>query len=213
MRCRFNPWVGKIPWRKKWQHTPVSLVYFFEDMFITCEQCGGKRYKPEVLKVLYKGRNISDVLQMTVREALSFFEGHEKIQERLRSLAEVGLGYLRLGQPATTLSGGESQRLKISHELGDSKLYDIVYILDEPTTGLHMDDVKKLLHVLGALVEAGNTVIVVEHNLDVIKTADLVIDLGPEGGDEGGRIVAQGTPEEVAEVKESYTGRYLREFL
>jgi excinuclease ABC subunit A len=188
-------------------------MYFFEDMFVTCEQCKGRRYKPEVLRVRYKGRNISDVLRMTVTEALSFFEGHQQIQDKLRSLAEVGLGYLRLGQPATTLSGGESQRLKISHELGDSKLYDRVYILDEPTTGLHMDDVKRLLHVLDALVEAGNTVIVVEHNLDVIKTADWVIDLGPEGGEEGGRIVAQGTPEEVAKVEASYTGRYLRGYL
>jgi excinuclease ABC subunit A len=188
-------------------------MYFFEDMFITCERCGGRRYKPEVLRVHYKGRSIADVLRMTVSEALSFFEGHPQIQNKLRSLSEVGLGYLRLGQPATTLSGGESQRLKISHELGDSKLYDMVYILDEPTTGLHMDDVKRLLDVLDALVEAGNTVIVVEHNLDVIKTADWVIDLGPEGGEAGGRIVAQGTPEEVAKVEGSYTGRYLREYL
>ncbi len=188
-------------------------MYFFEDMFVTCERCGGRRYKPEVLRVLYKGRSIADVLRMTVSEALSFFEGHPQIQNKLRSLSEVGLGYLRLGQPATTLSGGESQRLKISHELGDWKLYDMVYILDEPTTGLHMDDVKRLLDVLDALVEAGNTVIVVEHNLDVVKTADWVIDLGPEGGEAGGRIVAQGTPEEVAKAEESYTGRYLREYL
>ena len=188
-------------------------MYFFEDMFITCEQCGGRRYKPEVLRVLYKGRSISDVLRMTVSEALTFFEGQPRLQDRLRSLTEVGLGYLRLGQPATTLSGGESQRLKISHELGDWKLHDIVYILDEPTTGLHMDDVKRLLGVLDALVIAGNTVIVVEHNLDVIKTADWVIDLGPEGGEGGGRIIAQGTPEEVVEVEESSTGKYLREEL
>jgi excinuclease ABC subunit A len=188
-------------------------MYFFEDIFVTCEECSGRRYKPEVLRVLYKGRNISEVLRMTVTEALSFFEGHAVLQARLRSLSDVGLGYLRLGQPATTLSGGESQRLKISHELGDWRLRDMVYILDEPTTGLHFDDVKKLLSVLNALVDAGNTVIVVEHNLDVIKTADWVIDLGPEGGEEGGRIVAKGTPEEVARVKESYTGKYLREYL
>ncbi len=188
-------------------------MYFFEDMFVTCEQCGGRRYKPEVLGVLYKGRNIADVLRMTVSEALTFFEGHQQLQKKLRSLVDVGLGYLRLGQPATTLSGGESQRLKISHELGDWKLHDMVYILDEPTTGLHMDDVRKLLDVLDALVTAGNTVIVVEHNLDVIKTADWVIDLGPEGGEEGGWIVAQGTPEDVADVEESHTGRYLREHL
>ncbi len=188
-------------------------MYFFEDMFVTCEQCGGKRFKSEVLRIRSKGRSIADVLQMTVSEALSFFEGHEQIRDKLRSLIEVGLGYLRLGQPATTLSGGESQRLKISRELGDWKLHDMVYILDEPTTGLHMDDVKKLLHVLDALVDAGNSVIVVEHNLDVIKSADWVIDLGPEGGEAGGRIVAQGTPEDVAKVQESYTGKYLREYL
>jgi excinuclease ABC subunit A len=188
-------------------------MYFFEDMFVTCGQCKGRRYKPEVLRVLYKGRSISDVLRMTVNEAILFFEEHPTIQNKLRSLAEVGLGYLRLGQPATTLSGGECQRLKISHELGDWKLYDRVYILDEPTTGLHMDDVKRLLDVLDALVNAGNTVIVVEHNLDVIKSADWVIDLGPEGGEEGGRIVAAGTPEEVAKVEGSHTGRYLRECL
>ncbi len=185
-------------------------MYFFEDMFISCEQCGGKRYRPEVLAVRAKGRNIADVLGMTVTEALAFFEGETRIQDKLRSLADVGLGYLRLGQPATTLSGGESQRLKISNELGDWKVHDRVYILDEPTTGLHMDDVRRLLDVLDALVNAGNTVIVVEHNLDVIKTADWVIDLGPEGGEEGGRIVAQGTPEQIAEADASATGRYLK---
>ncbi len=188
-------------------------MYFFEDIYITCERCGGKRYKPEVLDVRYQGRNIFDVLQMTVNEAIGFFEGQEKLQARLRSLADVGLGYLRLGQPATTLSGGESQRLKISHELADWRLHEMVYILDEPTTGLHFDDIKKLISVLDALVDAGNTVIVVEHNLDVIKTADWVIDLGPEGGLEGGQIVAEGTPEEVATVKESHTGKYLKEYL
>jgi excinuclease ABC subunit A len=150
---------------------------------------------------------------MTVNESISFFEGQDKLQDRLRSLADVGLGYLRLGQPATTLSGGESQRLKISHELGDWRLHDMVYILDEPTTGLHFEDIKKLIAVLEALVDAGNTVIVVEHNLDVIKTADWVIDLGPEGGEEGGRIVAQGTPEDVARVRTSYTGKYLKAYL
>jgi excinuclease ABC subunit A len=150
---------------------------------------------------------------MTVSEAVSFFEGHPHIQDKLRSLAEVGLGYLRLGQPATTLSGGESQRLKICHELGGKGLHDMVYILDEPTTGLHMDDVRKLLDVLNELVNSGNTVIVVEHNLDVIKAADWIIDLGPEGGDAGGRIVAEGTPEDVASVEGSYTGKYLREYL
>jgi excinuclease ABC subunit A len=189
------------------------VMYVFDDMFVTCDSCGGKRYKPEVLNVHYKARNINDVLQMTVNEALSFFEGHQHLQNRLRSLADVGLGYLRLGQPATTLSGGESQRLKISHELGNWQLYDMVYILDEPTTGLHPDDIKRLLNVLDSLVYAGNTVIVVEHNLDVIKTADWVIDLGPEGGQDGGFIVAQGTPEDITKVKGSYTGRYLKEYL
>ncbi len=188
-------------------------MYFFEDMFVTCDECGGNRYKSEVLKVRHKGRNVSDVLRMTVNESIMFFEGHPHIQDRLRSLAEVGLGYLRLGQPATTLSGGESQRLKICHELGGRRLHDIVYILDEPTTGLHMDDVKKLLDVLNELVTAGNTVIVVEHNLDVIKAADWIIDLGPEGGDAGGRIVAEGTPEDVAGIEGSYTGKYLRQYL
>ncbi len=188
-------------------------MYFFEDIYVTCEQCGGRRYKREVLGIRYKGRNISDVLAMTVNEAISLFEGLGPLQDKLRSLSDVGLGYLRLGQPATTLSGGESQRLKISRELGDWKLHDMVYILDEPTTGLHMDDVKKLVDMLGALVNAGNTVIVVEHNMDVIKNADWVIDLGPGGGEEGGRVVAQGTPEHVSLVKESLTGAYLRKEL
>ncbi len=188
-------------------------MYFFEDIYVTCDLCGGKRYKPEILKVRSKGRNIFEVLQMTVNEAMSYFEGQDKLQDRLGSLVDVGLGYLRLGQPATTLSGGESQRLKISHELRNWRQRDMVYILDEPTTGLHFDDIKRLLAVLEALVDAGNTVIVVEHNLDVIKTADWIIDLGPEGGEEGGRIVAQGTPEDVANIKGSYTGKYLRECL
>jgi excinuclease ABC subunit A len=188
-------------------------MYFFEDLLITCDQCGGKRYKPEVLRVRYQGRNIADILAMTVGEAMSFFADHRSLAAKFQSLADVGLGYLRLGQPATTFSGGESQRLKIAHELGNWRLRDVVYILDEPTTGLHFEDIRKLLEVLNALVDAGNTVVVVEHNLDVIKTADWVIDLGPEGGDEGGQIIAQGTPEEVAEVKESHTGQYLRQYL
>jgi excinuclease ABC subunit A len=187
-------------------------MYLFEDLYLTCDQCRGRRYKPTVLVVRYKGRNIADVLEMTVAEAMAFFH-QVPLLEKLRSLADVGLGYLRLGQPATTLSGGESQRLKISRELRNWSLRDFVYILDEPTTGLHFDDIKKLLQVLNALVDAGNTVVVVEHNLDVIKTADWIIDLGPEGGDAGGRIVAEGTPEDVARVKESQTGKYLREYL
>ena len=187
-------------------------MYVFGDFFVTCEECRGKRYKPEVLAVSYKGRNIYQVLEMTVNEALTFFH-QDSLLERLRSLADVGLGYLRLGQPATTHSGGESQRLKISRELGDGGVHDFVYILDEPTTGLHFDDIKKLLEVLNSLIYAGNTVVVVEHNLDVIKTADWIIDLGPGGGEDGGRIVADGTPEEVARVRESWTGKYLKGYL
>jgi excinuclease ABC subunit A len=187
-------------------------MYLFEDLYLTCDECRGRRYKPAILAVRYKGRSIADVLEMTVGEAMMFFH-QEPLLEKLRTLADVGLGYVRLGQPATTLSGGESQRLKISRELGDRSVWDFVYILDEPTTGLHFDDIKKLLQVLNALVDAGNTVVVVEHNLDVIKTADWIIDLGPEGGDAGGRIVAEGTPEDVVGVKGSYTGKYLREYL
>ncbi len=187
-------------------------MYFFEDLFVTCDGCGGKRYKPETLDILYKGKNIAEVLQMTVSEAIDFFD-NSSLKKKLRTLMDVGLGYLRLGQSATTLSGGEAQRLKICHELGNWRIRDYIYILDEPTTGLHFEDIKRLLILLNTLVDSGNTVIVVEHNPDVIKTADWVIDLGPEGGDNGGWIVAQGTPEEVAEIKESYTGRYLKEYL
>ncbi|HXY54497.1 MAG TPA: excinuclease ABC subunit UvrA [Nitrospirota bacterium] len=187
-------------------------MYVFGDFFVTCDECRGKRYRPEVLAVSYKGRNIHQVLEMTVTEALAFFH-QDSLLERLRSLADVGLGYLRLGQPATTHSGGESQRLKISRELGGRGVRDFIYILDEPTTGLHFEDIKKLLEVLNALIDAGNTVVVVEHNLDVIKTADWIIDLGPGGGEDGGRIVADGTPEVVARVKESWTGKYLKGYL
>lgn len=187
-------------------------MYFFEDLLVTCDECGGKRYKPETLDILYNGKNIAQVLQMTVSEAIDFFD-NPSLKRKFQTLLDVGLGYLRLGQSATTLSGGEAQRLKICHELGNWKIRDHVYILDEPTTGLHFEDIKKLLVVLNTLVDSGNTVIVVEHNPDVIKTADWVIDLGPEGGDNGGWIVAQGTPEEIAGVNESYTGRYLKDLL
>jgi excinuclease ABC subunit A len=187
-------------------------MYVFGDFYVTCDECGGRRYKPEVLAASYKGRSIYEVLEMTVDEALTVFH-QNSLLEKLQSLADVGLGYLRLGQPATTHSGGESQRLKISRELGDPGVHDFIYILDEPTTGLHFDDIKKLLKVLNALIDAGNTVVVVEHNLDVIKTADWIIDLGPGGGDDGGRIVADGTPEIVARVKESWTGKYLRGYV
>jgi excinuclease ABC subunit A len=187
-------------------------MYFFEDLFVTCDGCGGKRYKPETLDILYKGKNIAEVLHMTVSEAIDFFD-NSSLKKKLRTLMDVGLGYLRLGQSATTLSGGEAQRLKICHELGNWRIRDYIYILDEPTTGLHFEDIKRLLILLNTLVDSGNTVIVVEHNPDVIKTADWVIDLGPEGGDNGGWIVAQGTPEEIAEANESYTGRYLKDYL
>ncbi len=185
-------------------------MYFFEDLYATCEACGGRRFGKAVLNVRYRDRTIHDVLGLTVDEALTFFSGSTRLGEKLHLLASIGLGYLRLGQPATTLSGGEAQRLKIAAELKDSSARDVLYILDEPTTGLHLDDIRKLLAVLGRLVDAGNTVIVVEHNLDVIKAADWIIDLGPEGGEQGGHIVAEGRPEQIAQVAESHTGRFLK---
>ncbi len=188
-------------------------MYFFEDVYVTCQECEGRRYRPDVLQVAYKGRNISQVLRQTVDEAALFFASQPVLARRLKVLQEVGLGYLRLGQPATTLSGGEAQRLKIAAHLSARLASDMLYILDEPTTGLHLDDVKKLLVVLNRLVDAGNTVLVVEHHLDVVKTADWVIDLGPEGGAAGGEIVAEGTPEQIAQSVGSYTGKFLRDLL
>lgn len=188
-------------------------MYFFEDIYAPCEICEGKRFKPEVLAIRYRGRTISDVLSMTVDEARSFFTGTPKLQARLHLLSSIGLGYLRLGQSATTLSGGEAQRLKVAAELKDSSARDLLYIMDEPTTGLHFDDVKKLLAVLHKLVNAGNTLVVVEHNLDMIKSADWVIDLGPEGGTAGGQIMAEGRPEQVAKSEASHTGRFLAQAL
>jgi excinuclease ABC subunit A len=188
-------------------------MYFLEDVYVTCQECEGRRYRPEVLSVKYRGRTISDVLQMTVDEAVDFFAAHDTLARRLRVLQDVGLGYLRLGQPAPTLSGGEAQRLKIAAELGMRATTDMLYILDEPTTGLHLDDVKKLLGVLGRLVDAGNTVLVVEHHLDVIKSADWIVDLGPEGGEEGGDVIAEGPPELIAQTPGSYTGKFLAELL
>jgi excinuclease ABC subunit A len=188
-------------------------MYFFEDVYVSCQECEGRRYRPEVLGVKYRGKSIGDVLRMTVDEAVDFFAAQPTLGRRLRVLQDVGLGYLRLGQPGTTLSGGEAQRLKIAAELGGRAGGDMLYVLDEPTTGLHLDDVKKLLGVLNRLVDAGNTVLVVEHHLDVIKCADHVIDLGPEGGEEGGEIVAEGTPEVVAQIPGSYTGKFLAEVL
>ncbi|HEV7483052.1 MAG TPA: ATP-binding cassette domain-containing protein, partial [Solirubrobacterales bacterium] len=184
-------------------------MHFLPDVYVPCEQCHGKRYNRETLEVRFKGKNISDVLEMSVEEGVEFFENVPKIARRLRTLHDVGLDYIRLGQPATTLSGGEAQRIKLATELSKVATGDTLYILDEPTTGLHFADVARLLEVLGRLVDAGNSVVVIEHNLDVIKTADWLVDLGPEGGEEGGRIVAIGTPEEVAAAKGSYTGRFL----
>ncbi|GAB1722553.1 MAG: excinuclease ABC subunit A [Nitrospira sp. CR1.1] len=188
-------------------------MYFFEDIYATCEQCNGRRFKPEILAIKYRGKTIHDVLNLTVAEAQAFFSGSPKLTEKLYLLSSIGLGYLRLGQAANTLSGGEAQRLKIAAELKDPSAHNQLYILDEPTTGLHLDDIKKLLTVLHKLVDAGNTLIVVEHNLDVIKTADWIIDLGPEGGEAGGQIVAEGRPEQVAKVAQSHTGRFLAKVL
>ncbi len=188
-------------------------MHFLPDVYVPCEQCHGKRYNRETLEVRFKGKNIGDVLEMSVEEAVSFFENVPKIARRLRTLHDVGLDYIRLGQAATTLSGGEAQRVKLSTELSKVATGNTLYILDEPTTGLHFADVQRLLEVLGRLVDAGNTVVVIEHNLDVIKTADHLIDLGPEGGDEGGEIVATGTPERVAAVEGSYTGRFLADLV
>jgi excinuclease ABC subunit A len=184
-------------------------MHFLPDVYVPCEQCHGKRYNRETLEVRFKGKNIGDVLEMSVEEAVQFFENVPKIARRLRTLHDVGLDYIRLGQAATTLSGGEAQRIKLATELSKVATGNTLYILDEPTTGLHFADVQRLLDVLGRLVDAGNTVVVIEHNLDVIKTADHLIDLGPEGGEEGGEVVATGTPEEVAAVADSYTGRFL----
>lgn len=186
---------------------------FLPDVYVPCEVCHGTRYNSETLEVEYKGKNIAEVLNMTVSEALKFFSAIPKIRRKLQTIEDVGLGYVHLGQPATTLSGGEAQRMKLAAELHRQSHGKSFYILDEPTTGLHMDDIKRLLGVLQRLVDAGNTVLVIEHDLDVVKSADWLIDLGPEGGDAGGNVVATGTPEEVAQVKESYTGRYLKEML
>ena len=185
-------------------------MQFLSDVYVPCEVCHGARYNRETLEVRYKGKNISDVLNMTVDEAIPFFENHDKILRKLQTLQEVGLGYIHLGQPATTMSGGEAQRVKLATELMRRDTGDTLYILDEPTTGLHSEDIRKLLVILQKLVDQGNTVVVIEHNLDVVKVADYIIDLGPEGGDKGGEVVAFGTPEEICKVKRSYTGQYLK---
>jgi len=183
------------------------------DVYVTCDVCHGKRFNEDTLEIRYRGKNIAEILDMTVNQALSFFDSVPAIKSKLQLLFEVGLGYLKLGQSATTLSGGEAQRIKLARELGKRATANTLYILDEPTIGLHFADIQKLLDVLMRLVDMGNTVVVIEHNLDVIKSADYVIDLGPEGGEKGGRIVASGTPEEVAGMKDSITGQFLNKVL
>ena len=186
---------------------------FLPDIYVPCEVCGGKRYNRDTLEVRYKGKTIYDVLDMTVEEAVKFFENVPSIKRKIETLNDVGLSYLKLGHPSTSLSGGEAQRIKLATELSKRSTGKTIYILDEPTTGLHFADVHKLIEILHRLVEGGNSVVVIEHNLDVIKTADYIIDIGPEGGDKGGTVVATGTPEEVAKNKKSYTGHYVKKYL
>ena len=188
-------------------------MHFLPDVYVPCEVCKGKRYNREALEIHYKGKNISDVLDMTCEAALQFFENIPVIARKLQTMVDVGLGYITLGQPATTLSGGEAQRVKLATELSRRPTGRTLYILDEPTTGLHMEDVSKLLGVLHALVDTGNSMIIIEHNLDVIKNADWIIDMGPEGGEGGGTVLATGTPEEISKAKGSYTGKYLKNML
>jgi excinuclease ABC subunit A len=186
---------------------------FLPDVYVTCDVCNGKRYNSETLQVKYKGKSIADILEMTVEESLQYFEDIPKIAKKLRTLNEVGLGYIHLGQQAPTLSGGEAQRVKLAAELSKTSTGKTLYLLDEPTTGLHFEDINILIKLLDKLVDKGNSIVIIEHNLDVIKYADWIIDLGPEGGDKGGLIIAEGTPEQVANNKQSYTGRYLAEEL
>jgi excinuclease ABC subunit A len=188
-------------------------MHFLPDVYVTCSQCSGSRYNNETLSILYRGKNIADVLAMSIEEAAPFFENHPKVNRALKVMNEVGLGYIKLGQPATTLSGGEAQRLKLSRELSKSTKGSTLYVLDEPTTGLHFEDINILLIALNKLIDHGHSLLVIEHNLDVIKTADWVIDLGPDGGKHGGEIIAEGTPEQVAKTKGSYTGKYLSKVL
>jgi len=188
-------------------------MHFLPDIYVKCDVCQGKRYNKETLDIKYKGKNIADVLEMTVNQGFKFFENIPAVKNKLQTLKDVGLGYIKIGQQATTLSGGEAQRIKLSRELSKKTGANTLYILDEPTTGLHMDDIKQLLDVLDKLVDAGNTVVVIEHNLDVVKFSDHIIDLGPEGGDEGGEIIAEGTPEQISENTKSYTGHFLKNIL
>src|SRR5699024_2929450 len=188
-------------------------MHFLPDVYVLCEVCQGKRYNRETLEIEYKGKNIADILDMRIEEALDFFKNIPRLKRKLQTMVDVGLGYIKLGQSATTLSGGEAQRVKLASELHKRSNGKTFYILDEPTTGLHADDIKRLMNVLERLVENGDTVVIIEHNLDVIKMADHIIDLGPEGGDGGGEIIATGTPEDIMEVKESYTGHYVKEII
>ena len=188
-------------------------MHFLPDIYVPCDVCNGKRYNRETLDIRYKGKNIHEVLDMTVEDAREFFDAVPMLSRKLQTLMDVGLSYIRLGQSATTLSGGEAQRVKLSRELSKRDTGQTLYILDEPTTGLHFQDIAQLLHVLHRLRDDGNTIVVIEHNLDVIKTADWIIDLGPEGGSGGGHIVATGTPEQIAKVKKSHTGRFLKPIL
>ncbi|MDQ3848764.1 MAG: excinuclease ABC subunit UvrA, partial [Thermoproteota archaeon] len=208
-RFSFNVSVGRCESCEGGGSKKIEMQ-FLPDIYVTCDECKGKRYNSETLAIKYKGKNISDVLDMTIEEGLKFFYAIPSIAKKLQTLSDVGLGYLKLGQPATTLSGGEAQRIKLAAELSKRDTGKTVYILDEPTTGLHFADVSKLLNVLKRLVDMGNTIIIIEHNLDVISSADWIIDLGPEGGGAGGRVVVAGTPEEVSENTNSYTGKYLK---
>lgn len=188
-------------------------MHFLPDIYVPCEVCHGHRYNRETLEVKYKGKSIADVLDMTVEEALEFFENIPRIKTKIQTLHDVGLGYIKLGQPSTTLSGGEAQRVKLATELSKKPTGKTLYILDEPTTGLHIADVHKLVNILQRLVDTGNSIIVIEHNLDLIKTADHIIDLGPEGGDKGGQVISIGTPEQIAKNEQSHTGRFLKKYL
>ena len=188
-------------------------MHFLADVYVKCDVCQGNRYNEQTLEIKYKDKNISDILNMTVEDALDFFEAHPSIKKKLVTLNDVGLGYITLGQSALTLSGGEAQRIKLAQELSKRSTGKTLFILDEPTTGLHFADIELLLGVLERLKNQGNTVVVIEHNLDVIKTADWIIDLGPEGGSDGGEIVAEGTPEDVAKIKKSFTGKFLKDVL
>jgi len=188
-------------------------MHFLPDVYVPCEVCKGKRYNKETLEVKYKGKSIADILDMTVEEALEFFNNVPRIKQKIQTLHDVGLGYIKLGQPSTTLSGGEAQRIKLATELSKRPTGKTLYILDEPTTGLHIADVHRLVDILHRLVDTGNTILVIEHNLDLIKTADHIIDLGPEGGDNGGQIVGIGTPEQIIKNDKSHTGEFLKNYL